>query len=159
MRAGCFSAGHSPSHGATQDRWFGTFAHPAHLQAMIPARRQVKVAIILAAVFTAFLALVAGAFPASWLKGLAERKLSAELARPVTIAALERESPFSFTPILRVKGVDIPQAKWAGPGKLASIASLRVRVAVLPAIFGRANPQVLSAGRSRSISCAMPTSA
>lgn len=112
---------------------------------MILARRRVKVAIILSALVTAFLVLALAAFPASWLKGLAERKLSQEIGRPVTISALERESAFSFTPVLRITGIDIPQASWAGPGKLASIASLRLRIAVLPTLLGRADPQVLSA--------------
>jgi AsmA family protein len=112
---------------------------------MIFARRRVAIASALLVFILAIVVVTAGAFPASWLKGFAERTLSEEFGRPVTIATLERERFFSLNPVIRVTGIEIPQQSWAGPGKLASIALLRVRIAVLPAIFGRANPRLLSA--------------
>ena len=112
---------------------------------MIFARRRATVAIALSALAVLTLVIAAGAFPASWLKGIAERKLSDEFGRPVTIESLERENAFSFEPVIRIRGAVIPQAAWAGPGNLASIASLRVRIGVLPALFGRVDPQLLSA--------------
>ncbi|WP_165912091.1 AsmA family protein [Novosphingobium sp. PhB165] len=88
---------------------------------------------------------MAGAFPASWLKELAERKLSENFGRPVTIAGMSRDSAFSFTPVLGLNGVAIPQAAWAGPGRLASIDRLRVRIAILPMLIGRGSPELVSA--------------
>ncbi|MDB5724485.1 MAG: asmA family protein [Novosphingobium sp.] len=107
--------------------------------------KRTKIAIACCAAALAALAMVAAAFPASWFKSLAENRLSAEIGRPVTIATMERESAFSFNPVVRVTGISIPQAAWAGPGKLGTIAALRVRVAVLPALIGKADIQLLSA--------------
>jgi AsmA family protein len=112
---------------------------------MIFVRRHLRIAIALVVIILTVLLVAAGAFPASWLKGFAERKLSEEFGRPVTIATLDREGVFSLTPVIRVTGIEIPQESWVGEGKLASIGLLRVRIAVLPAIFGRADPQLLSA--------------
>lgn len=117
----------------------------ARLLAMTLFRKRVGIAVsVIVVVLLAFL-IVAATFPANWLRGMAERSLSDSLGRPVTIARMSRESGFSFTPVLRISGLAIAQPQWAGPGKLASADVARVRVAVLPALLGRAAPQVLGA--------------
>lgn len=85
------------------------------------------------------------AFPVGGLKGIAERKLSERIGRSVTIGSVHRESAFSFTPILQISGLEIPQAKWAGPGKLATIDTLRIRIAMFPALVGKVDAELLSA--------------
>lgn len=118
---------------------------PTHLQAMTPLQRHVRIALVFVAACLAGVAILVGAFPASWLKELAERKLSDDFGRPVAIAAMKRDSAFSFTPILELSDVTIPQATWAGPGKLATIKRLRVRIAILPMLIGHGSPELVSA--------------
>ena len=101
--------------------------------------------LIIAALILASAAILLAMFPANWLKGTAETKLSDAIGLPVTIATMERESAFSFAPVIRLTDVSVPQARWAGSGKLASISLIRVRIHVLTALIGRFEPQVLSA--------------
>ncbi|RYE37947.1 MAG: asmA family protein, partial [Hyphomicrobiales bacterium] len=83
--------------------------------------------------------------PVGWLKDDAEQALSKHVGAPVTIATIERENAFSFAPVIRAARIAIPQPKWAGPGMLATVQDLRVRVNVFALLFGKAKPQLLSA--------------
>ncbi len=112
---------------------------------MIRIGPRAKLILSLVAAALVIVLVLAATIPASWFKGLAERQLSERFGRPVTIASMERESAVSFAPVVRIAGLSIPQAAWAGPGKLASVGLLRVRIAVLPALIGRIDPQVLGA--------------
>ena len=85
-------------------------------------------------------ALAVAAFPWGWLRSPAERLLSAELARPVTIAAADRIDGFGLSPTVRLSGIHIPQPGWAGNGDLARIDDLTVRFPVLPLLTGRFLP-------------------
>ncbi|MCW1432181.1 asmA family protein [Novosphingobium sp. JCM 18896] len=107
--------------------------------------RRAKVAIGICVVVFGTLFIGLAAFPAEWVKGIAERELSDRIGRPVTIGSVSRESAFSFAPVFQVSGLEVPQAKWAGPGKLASIDTLRIRIAILPVIVGKVNAELLSA--------------
>lgn len=89
------------------------------------------------------------AFPVSWLKGMAERKLADQFDRPVSIGAMEREAAFSFNPVIRIADVRIAQAPWAGTGDLLHIRALRLRAPVLPLLVGRFSPHILSASGLR----------
>ncbi|MEJ5979661.1 hypothetical protein WG901_23615, partial [Novosphingobium sp. PS1R-30] len=123
----------------------GTFQSFGHLHAMITIGRRTKVAIVTGIVVLGTVFAGIAVFPAAWLKGIAERKLGEQIGRPVTIRSVRREIAFSFTPVFQVRGLEIPQAKWAGPGKLASIDALRIRIAMLPAIVGKLDAELLSA--------------
>ncbi|MCW1427588.1 AsmA family protein [Novosphingobium sp. JCM 18896] len=112
---------------------------------MISLGRRTKIATVICVVVVGSLFIGLAVFPAGWLKGIAEQRLSKQIGRPVTIRSVSRESGFSFTPVFRVGGLQIPQAKWAGRGKLASVESLRIRIAMLPALVGRVEPELLSA--------------
>lgn len=112
---------------------------------MITIGPRAKLAIATSVATFVTLLLGLAVFPAGWLKGIAEHELSDRVGRPVTIRSVSRESVFSFTPVFRVGGIDVPQAKWAGLGKLASIENLRFRIAILPALVGQASPELLSA--------------
>jgi uncharacterized protein involved in outer membrane biogenesis len=83
--------------------------------------------------------------PVGWLKENAEQALSKRVGAPVTIESIERENALSFTPVIHVSRIAIPQPKWAGPGMLATVQNLRVRVNVFAVLFGKATPQLLSA--------------
>lgn len=89
--------------------------------------------------------LVVAAFPVSWLKDAAERRLSDRFGRPVSIGAIERAPAFSFTPTIRVRDVRVPQADWAGAGDLARIAEASVRVNALALVVGRFSPSGIAA--------------
>ncbi|RYE62137.1 MAG: AsmA family protein, partial [Oxalobacteraceae bacterium] len=95
---------------------------------------------IAAAIVLALVLLLLAAFPIGLFKGFAERRLSAHYGRPVTIATLSRLDPISFSPRLRVEGLRIPQAPWAGRGDMLRIARLDVRLPVLPLLVGRVRP-------------------
>lgn len=93
----------------------------------------------------AVLLLVLGTFPVGWFKDDVEARLSRQIGRNVSIGKLERESPFSFTPVIRITDIAIPQAAWAGPGKLATVRLLRVRLNVFALLAGQARPRLLDA--------------
>lgn len=77
-------------------------------------------------------------FPWGLLKGVAERRLSARIGKPVTIGALTREDIFSFHPTLRLADIRVPQParvpRAAGLGDLARIGAARMRVSI-PALL------------------------
>lgn len=62
---------------------------------------------------------------------------------------MERESVFSFSPVLRLRGVKVPQPGWAGKGNLAEIDNLRIRLSMFGALLGQAKPQLVSASGVR----------
>lgn len=92
---------------------------------------------------------LAASFPASWLKATAERHLSKQIGSQVTIGALERESTFSFSPIVRLTNIHIPQPAWAGDGDLARIKAVRTRLPLFGMAFRGRPPELLSASGLR----------
>lgn len=107
-------------------------------------RRARNVAVV--AVIAVCLILVAvAALPASLFRGTAERALAANFDTAVRIGALERESVFSFQPVIKVSDVHVAQPAWAGKGELLSIRSLRVRVHPLSLLLGKFDAELLSA--------------
>ena len=88
-------------------------------------------------------ALAVAAFPWGWLRSPAERLLSAELGRPVTIAAADRVDGFGFSPTVRMSGIRVPQPAWAGRGDLARIDDITVRFPVLPLLTGQFRPTAI----------------
>lgn len=91
------------------------------------------------------LLILVAAFPVSWAKSLVEQRMSKAVGSAVTIGSLTREQGFSFNPVVVVTGITVPQPRWAGPGNLARIDSLRLRIAVLPLMFGSVHPELLEA--------------
>ena len=85
--------------------------------------------------------LFVGFLPFGAFKGRVEASLSSRFGRPVTVEAVERVSGFSFTPTVALRGVRVPQADWAGPGDLARIRTISVRLPVLPLLFGAFRPE------------------
>lgn len=82
-----------------------------------------------------------GFLPFGAFKGRVEQALSNRFGRLVTVQAVERVSGFSFTPTVALRGIRVPQADWAGPGDLARIGTISVRLPVLPLLLGRFEPQ------------------
>jgi len=111
----------------------------------ILSSRRARIIVMTATGVIALLLIAVATFPASWLRGTAERRLSAQVGSPVRIAALDRESVFSFSPVIRMTGIDIAQPGWAGRGKLATISRLRIRVHLTSLLGGRLKADVLTA--------------
>lgn len=106
--------------------------------------RRSRTLLIAALAVLGALVVLLGAFPASWFEEEAEGLLSRQIGRAVTIGAMTREERFSFSPVIVLTDIQVPQAPWAGGGKLAVIGSLRVRISTLGLLLGRAKPQLLS---------------
>lgn len=81
-------------------------------------------------------ALAVGAFPVSIMRGFVERRISAEYGAPVHIGAIERDSLFSYNPLVSARDVRIGQPGWAGPGDFVRIDAVRVRVPVIDLLRG-----------------------
>ena len=101
------------------------------------------VAILVGLLVVGLLALIA--FPMSWARPLAERELAARFGAPATISTLRRETTFSLAPIIDAGGVDVAQPAWAGTGSLATIATLRLRLHLLPLLIGRFEVELIGA--------------
>lgn len=88
-------------------------------------------------------------FPVSWVKGTVEDRLGRSIGSRVTIAALDRQGIFSFSPIIEASGIRMAQPDWAGRGDLATIRDLRLRLHVLPLLTGRFDADLLVANGLR----------
>jgi uncharacterized protein involved in outer membrane biogenesis len=104
------------------------------------ARRRIIIGAAVIGGVVASLLLLLAAFPWGVTRPLAERALSRQFGRPVTIATMARADHFSFHPVIRVGGLRIPQADWAGTGDLIRIDRATVRLAALPLLIGRFRP-------------------
>lgn len=71
------------------------------------------------------------------LRGVAERKLSAEFGAPVIIGSLARREWISFSPEIVVADVRIGQPAWAGGGGFLKVSRASARVPILSLLTGR----------------------
>ncbi|MGF7146653.1 hypothetical protein FHS96_000262 [Sphingomonas zeicaulis] len=129
------------------------------MEATAPSARQrkwreiaMRSAIVVAVLLVAAVLLLA-MFPWGLLKGVAERRLSERIGKPVTIGALSREDVFSFHPTLRLADIRIPQParvpRAAGLGDLARIGSARARISVPALITGGSALETLEVSGAR----------
>ena len=112
------------------------------LAELLPSRGARIAAVIGGAIVIALLIL--GMFPWGALKGPIERRLSARVGRPVTIAAMERRDWFSYRPTIEVRGVSVPQPSWAGNGTLAQIDRATMRFDAFGLLIGRVSPRAIT---------------
>ncbi|WP_395336275.1 AsmA family protein [Novosphingobium sp. BL-8H] len=110
--------------------------------AAIPIIRKISVAAL--AVLICLFLLIA-LFPVSWLKNSIEDRLGDRIGSPVTIASMDRETYFSLNPVIRVADVRVAQAPWAGPGNMATIGLLRLKLHAISLLSGAMDAQILSA--------------
>ena len=115
---------------------------------MIARRSAIAVAVLLVLAF-----LLLAMFPWGLLKGVAERRLSARIGKPVTIGALSREEFFSFHPTLRLADIRVPQParvpRAAGLGDLARIGAARMRISVPALLTGGSVVETLELNGAR----------
>lgn len=103
----------------------------------------------LAATATAVLLIVA-AMPWGVFKPTIEGRLSKQFGRQVTIGQVERIDSLSLVPTIEFRDIRVPQAAWAGSGDLARIGKVRLRVPVVPLLFGRFHPRALTVSNARA---------
>jgi len=106
--------------------------------------RKTRTALAAAAILLFALFVGAAAFPVAILKGIAERRLSAEFDAPVTIGSLSRTSAFSFTPEIVVRDLRIVQPAWAGKGDFLKVARASARLSIFDLLAGDPDPQSIS---------------
>lgn len=106
--------------------------------------RRSRTALAIAAILLLTLFVGAAAFPVGMLKGIAERRLSAEFDAPVTIGALSRTSAFSLTPEIVVQDLRIAQPAWAGKGDFLKVTRASARLSIFDLIAGDPDPQSVS---------------
>jgi uncharacterized protein involved in outer membrane biogenesis len=83
-------------------------------------------------------------FPFGMFRERVEGKLSERFGSKVTIAAIDRIEGFSFHPTIVLRDIRVPQPAWAGPGDLARIASVQVKLDALPILIGNFHPRGLA---------------
>lgn len=83
----------------------------------------------------------------NWFRGPLERAASARIHRQVTIAGDLNVNPWSWRPSATVDGISIANPAWAGTAKLGTIDRLRVRVRLIPLLWGKADIRVLAVER------------
>jgi len=83
----------------------------------------------------------------NWFRGPLERVASARMNRQVTIAGDLNANVWSWRPSATIDGISIANPAWAGTGKLGTIDRLRVRVRLVPLLWGKADIRVLAVER------------
>lgn len=83
----------------------------------------------------------------NWFRGPLERIASARMHREVTIAGDLNVNLWSWRPSATVDGISIANPAWAGKAKLGTIDRLRVRVRLVPLLWGKADIRVLAVER------------
>lgn len=89
-----------------------------------------------------FLLLIA--FGWGLLRGTVERRLFAATGRDVRIAAIRRVGPLSLTPLLELGEVRVAQPDWAPRGDMLRLRIARIRLPVLPLLWGDVRPEAVS---------------
>ena len=88
-------------------------------------------------------------FPVGAFKSSIEGALGDRFGRTVTITSVERLDSFSLNPRVLVRGLRIPQPRWAGPGDFARIERAELTVAAWPLLAGRIEPKALAVSGAR----------
>jgi uncharacterized protein involved in outer membrane biogenesis len=83
----------------------------------------------------------------NWFRGPLERVASARLHREVTITGDLNADIWSWRPSATVDGIAIANPAWAGKDKLGTIDRLRVRIRLVPLLWGKADVRVLAVER------------
>lgn len=105
--------------------------------------RWTRMTLALLAGLSAALVLLLGAFPVGMLREAAERSLSQEFGARAELGALERNSFFSFTPLITVRDLRIEQPAWAGKGDMVRVGRASARVPILSMLTGDVEPRSL----------------
>lgn len=83
----------------------------------------------------------------NWFRGPVERIASARLNRQVTISGDLDAHVWSWQPSFQADGIAIANPAWAGKGKLGTIERLRIRIRLVPLLWGKADIRVIAVER------------
>jgi len=112
-----------------------------------PSRKAMGWTAAILAVVALAVALLIAIWDWNWFKGPVERIASARLNREVTIAGDLNADIWSWRPSATANGIAIANPAWAGSVKLGTIDRLRVRVRLVPLLWGKADIRVLAVER------------
>lgn len=105
--------------------------------------RKTRIAMFGTAALVVASLLLLAAFPVGMLRDVAERSLSREFGAPVVLGALERDSLFSFTPIVTARDLRIGQPEWAGVGDMVNVKRASARLSIFSILAGDVDPRSL----------------
>lgn len=116
-------------------------------QLSAPAKRALGWGGAILAVLAIAVAVLIAVWDWNWFRGPLERAASARLNRQVTIAGNLNADIWSWRPSATIDGITIANPEWAGQGRLGTIERLRVRVRLVPLLWGQADIRVLAVER------------
>jgi uncharacterized protein involved in outer membrane biogenesis len=118
---------------------------PPHLSR--PAKKALGWTGAILAVLALAIAILVAIWDWNWFRGPLERMASARLHRQVTITGDLNADIWSWRPSATVDGIAIANPAWAGKGNLGTIDRLRVRIRLVPLLWGKADIRVLAVER------------
>jgi uncharacterized protein involved in outer membrane biogenesis len=83
----------------------------------------------------------------NWFRGPLASAMASRLHRPVTITGNLAVHPFSWQPSATVDGVHVGNPKWAGPGNLADVGRIAVKIRLAPLFGGHLDMRLLEFDR------------
>jgi uncharacterized protein involved in outer membrane biogenesis len=118
---------------------------PPHLSP--PAKKALTWTAGVLAVLAIAIAILIAIWDWNWFKGPIERLGSARLHRQVTISGDLNADIWSWQPSFSAEGIAIANPAWAGQGKLGTIDRLRLRIRLVPLLWGKADIRVIAVER------------
>jgi uncharacterized protein involved in outer membrane biogenesis len=112
-----------------------------------PARKALGWTGAVLAVIAIAVAILVAIWDWNWFRGPLERVASARLHRQVTITGDLNADIWSWRPSATVDGIAIANPAWAGKDRLGTIDRLRVRIRLVPLLWGKADIRVLAVER------------
>jgi len=122
-------------------------AHPQPPRLSAPAKKVLGWTGAILAILAILITILILIWDWNWFRGPLERVASARLHRQVTISGDLNVNLWSWQPSATVDGIAIANPAWAGQGKLGTIDRLRVRVRLVPLLWGKADIRVLAVER------------
>jgi len=122
-------------------------AHPRPPKLKAPSKKAMTWTGAILVVIALAIAFLIAIWDWNWFKGPVERIASARLHREVTIAGDLNVDLWSWRPSATVDGIAIANPAWAGSDKLGTIDRLRLRVRLVPLLWGKADIRVLAVER------------
>lgn len=118
---------------------------PPHLSP--PAKKALGWTAGILAILAIAIAILIAIWDWNWFKGPVERIASARLHRQVTIQGDLNADIWTWQPSATADGISIANPAWAGQGKLGTIDRLRVKIRLIPLLWGRADIRVIAVER------------
>ncbi|MFZ5719563.1 MAG: AsmA family protein [Pseudomonadota bacterium] len=112
-----------------------------------PSRKSLTWASGVLAVLALLMAILVAVWDWNWFRGPVERIASARLNREVTIAGDLNVDLWSWRPSATVDEVSIANPAWAGEARMGEIDRIRIRVRLVPLLWGKLDLRLLEVDR------------